>query len=671
MTPPVANSAKVKRRRREGGSKVAYSEQDDTTTNDLNQSYVFDYQVDQAIRASEAAATFESPTAASPRRSVSSKYPHSASSQSARHKKRHLETRFGSSAPTFSPSSRSSQQSSRSPTRQSQQRYHHSVPSMPPLFNNSSDDSSIGMDDLENQRPQRIPSKASNNNHASLNGYLGSHQSGNKKKMGAGSKASRSSATSFDNSTSGKRKVQMRNTDRLLFTNRGHNSWGGGGGSLMERQDSGRIVTRQNSGRQGRSTERGTSNNSRPSMTRQGSKTMGPRSRSMSIDRSGGNNRSPSKRRPSLSQASEMDRSMRNSTSHPTVIQQGNKTVVLVPVTQEQARKMSTTPTIQKGRLPFLATKDGGKIPFMAKGSIYPSYFPRKIPPMEETPPKSLVLIWVVVSAELAFDLATTIIAFLALVEEDECCGEQISLGPIPMTVTAPFFLLVLAELSFLFRAVVLTLWPSIFTGEVTDEDREIRAARGFWKKWLCCWLRWKAKLVLKILNFLVLLNPFFGCVIAWMLLYQSNKVEAFVVLGLEGGSILLHFFSVYLEGSCKTWGQFACHCVPLIPFFISIALILFYLKQGGVCYLVESELFVFTGCELCADGFPPVDNKCLINGVNVTVGSDGLFNFDEIEGFSDVGGALKQRVEQGKYCGNLQEGEGAPDESFCFFSYA
>lgn len=339
--------------------------------------------------------------------------------------------------------------------------------------------------------------------------------------------------------------------------------------------------------------------------------------------------------------------------SQATVITQGENLVVLVPVTRQQAKEMAKAPP--------------GTIPTMFKG-YFPN-LPRKIPPMEEKPPRSLVLIWVLISAELAFDLGSTIIAFLALVENDDCCGEPIELGPIPMTVTIPFFMLVTAELAFLFRAMILTMWPSIFTDEVTEEQRDIRNARTRFMQMFCCCLRWNAKFILRVLNFLVLMNPFFGCIIAWMLLYQSNKLGCFIVLGLEGASILLHFATVYLEGSCKTVGQVLFHCIPLIPFFLSVSLVLVYLKQEGVCYLVDRQLFMFTGCEICPNGFPPIDNMCQINGTNYTVQSDGMIDFKDLEDFSDIKGALTNRVVQGEFCGNTNPD--GPDMSFCFFNYS
>lgn len=642
---------------------------------DLDRSYVFDYQEDKRARAAD---EFDS-TSFSPRKSA------------ARSKMRHLEDRFGSSAPTRLSASTTTA-SPRSGPRRVQSQVSGWRPAIP-FENNNSSDGSLEFADLENQRPtQRIPSKSSKN-HMSLNGYLTSPSHNSKGRLT--SKSSKASRGSYDSKNSDtKRKVQMRDTDRLIRPR----------GSGMERQDSGMmraghasspaVLKRQNSlgnassswgnnsrgngfvrtpsTKRGRSTERGgsggksvtsdaKSSTTRPPVTRQASNAN--RSRSMSADRSRPPQTTiPSKTKRSRSQS--LDRSQRtflSDLSKPTIVQQGDKTVVYMPVTQEQARRMPVGPQPPP--------KNGFLMPFLANGSFNPKNFARKIPPIEEKPPKSLVLIWVVVSAELGFDLATTIIAFLALVEDDTCCGEQINLGPIPMTVTTPFFLLVLAELGFLFRAMVLTMWPSIFTDELTERDMEIRAARGFWKAWLCCCLRWKAKLVLRVLGFLVLLNPFFGCIIAWMLLYQSNERECFIVLGLEGASIVLHFASVYLEGSCKTWKQFCCNCIPLIPFVISVSLILFYLKQGGVCYLVDQELFMFTGCEICADGYPPVDNKCLINGTNYTIGDNGkLFNFQGVTDLAQVGSILTQRVEQGEFCGNSEK-EG-PDISFCFYTY-
>jgi hypothetical protein len=283
---------------------------------------------------------------------------------------------------------------------------------------------------------------------------------------------------------------------------------------------------------------------------------------------------------------------------------------------------------------------------------------------IEETPPRSIVLIWLIVAAEMGFDLATTIIAFRSFLEDDTCCGKPITLGKLPLGSTIPFFLLVVAELAFLIRAIMLTLWPSMLTGDDDTENTDDledpqnrRPKRGCFARYFCCVMRLNARIVFQVISLLVLLNPFFGCVIAWILMYQSDKTEAFVVLGLEGASLILHFISVWLEGTFKTWSQIFYNLIPVIPFSVSIGLVLFYLKQGGVCYLVEDHVFKFTGCEIC--NITGVPEPCP-NSTNLFSGFDSLVSSDTT--FDDVKGKLLERTWQGTYC--------SAERSFCFYDY-
>ena len=339
-----------------------------------------------------------------------------------------------------------------------------------------------------------------------------------------------------------------------------------------------------------------------------------------------------------------------------TVIKQGNKSVLLVPMTKQEAEELRKDPS------KFKQSHQYGK--YILGGRVE----------VEETPPRSLVLIWAVVMAELGFDLGTTIIAFMALLEEDDCCGETMSLGPIPMSVTSPFFLLVFAELAFLTRAVILTLWPSMLTKrnneEADPELEEANAKRSCFMRYFCCCLRWNAHVILKILNFLVLLNPFFGCVIAWILLYQSNKTEAFWVLGLEGGSIILHFISVYLEGGLDSWCSILFHCIPLVPFIVSVTMVLIYLNYGGVCYIVDRNNFSYWGCEVCDDDWPPVDGMCRVNGTNLTIPvSNSLFDVDlTSRNASALRDDLFATTAQQTYCAH--DHPDGPQIDFCWFKY-
>lgn len=316
----------------------------------------------------------------------------------------------------------------------------------------------------------------------------------------------------------------------------------------------------------------------------------------------------------------------------------GQKIIVLSPGSIEQAGKMG---------IPVKSIRRRGIRRFIPKE-------------VEEKPPRSLIIIWAIVAAELGFDFATTVIAFNSFLTEETCCGSPIQLGSLPMATTVPFFMLIVAELTFLLRAIALTLWPSMMKdeedNEVTDSNGE-RQQRSRFRRYLCCFFRFKIKVLLQFLNLMVLLNPFLGCIIAWMLMYQSDKKEAFIVLGMEGASLILHFISVKLEGGLKTWKQIAFNCIPVLPFAFSIGLVLFYLKEGGVCYLVDQKLFKFTGCEICD-----------INGVLMPCpNSTNIFSdiTNQLDSFQDVKDSVLGRSIQGTYCATNPE-----ERSFCFYDY-
>ena len=285
-----------------------------------------------------------------------------------------------------------------------------------------------------------------------------------------------------------------------------------------------------------------------------------------------------------------------------------------------------------------------------------------------ERPPKSLVIIWLLFAGEMGFDMATTSVAFRSLLDDDRCCEKKIDMGPMPMSITIPFFCLVGTEIALLLRAIMLTLFPSLaeFGNEQPDDDNN-QMKRSTFMRYLCCCLRVEIAVIMRILSVVVLLNPFFGCVIAWILLYQSNKKEAFMVLGFEGGSLMLHYISVMIEGAIvNLWTLFLHGLIPLIPFCVAIGLTMFYLKQGGVCYLVADKVFMFNGCEICLDGHPPVKGLCHYpNGTT--------YRFEEQNALRDLADAsdlddLTARTMQVTYCAH--KNPGGPAVDFCFFDF-
>jgi hypothetical protein len=159
----------------------------------------------------------------------------------------------------------------------------------------------------------------------------------------------------------------------------------------------------------------------------------------------------------------------------------------------------------------------------------------------------------------------------------------------------------------------------------------------------------------------LTLLNPFFGCLIAWMLLYQSNKTEAFVVLGLEGFSIIIHFVAVRLEGGLRTWWSKLLHSVTILPFLVSVTLMLIYLREGGVCYVVESQLFLFSGCEVCPETGTPPDENGMCGDIELT-GAGGVVGDLEHFDINNLGALTDRGALQDTYC--------SEKVNFCFYSF-
>ena len=146
-----------------------------------------------------------------------------------------------------------------------------------------------------------------------------------------------------------------------------------------------------------------------------------------------------------------------------------------------------------------------------------------------------------------------------------------------------------------------------------------------------------------RIVNILVILNPFFGFFVAYMLLDRANKDEAFSVLALECLSMILHWISVYLEGSKQTKWTMLIHALPMIPFIITIILIIILLQEGGICYLTGEDVFWINGCEICRDtNRPPnpITGECPSNNEFSTY--------------------------QGTYCSN----NNGDIDSFCFYRY-
>ena len=275
---------------------------------------------------------------------------------------------------------------------------------------------------------------------------------------------------------------------------------------------------------------------------------------------------------------------------------------------------------------------------------------------------KTLVVIWTLVICELALDLVTTVISFIALISDDLCCGFKIEMGNLALGTTIPFLVLILLELGLLVYSIRLTLRSGRKPEEATQnseddpENPKGQNMRAIWSYLIPAGTgsAQDASSVFRAINVLVLLNPYFGCVVAWILLYQTSKAEAFSVLGLEGMSIILHWTSIYLEGRKQNRWSIALHLSPLIPFLVTCIVMLIFVWKEGVCYLVEETKFNFEGCRVCADKTLPAE---ISNGIQLETDRISIEDFNRKYVCAD-----DSEPRPGEYCSSTT--------NFCFYAY-
>ncbi|KAL7560168.1 hypothetical protein ACA910_016597 [Epithemia clementina (nom. ined.)] len=251
--------------------------------------------------------------------------------------------------------------------------------------------------------------------------------------------------------------------------------------------------------------------------------------------------------------------------------------------------------------------------------------------------------------AELGLDLGTTVISFVSLIESFDCCGNVIDAGGLTMGITIPYFVLIVAEMVFLGLEVKHARGNSAWDAErlrrIDDENDDLEFFddedsfdseddddehhdRDEEERLCSC---------SKFVSLLILANPFLGCLISWVLLYEvSSKNDAFLILFLEAGSVVLMFLALYLERATLNFCSMVVHGIPLLPFAATVFVVWYYLEKGGICF--RDGNFWFDGCGLCAHNTPsPPDGGPCPNGT---------------------------LPYQGTYCGHVVE------EQFCYFSY-
>eukprot|EP00980_Cylindrotheca_fusiformis_P002658 scaffold622_cov102-Cylindrotheca_fusiformis.AAC.7 len=251
--------------------------------------------------------------------------------------------------------------------------------------------------------------------------------------------------------------------------------------------------------------------------------------------------------------------------------------------------------------------------------------------------PRATVFSWNLIVIELILDLVVAVLALavFAKSKREACCGEPYQRGSFPWIVSVVSLCWVLLEVILLNRAVFATLSQrSVSRTSAPPNTREHQHHQrnkdsdggssivgvpsstasnddaGSSTVWC------HNSLMSKV-NFLTILNPYLGFLIAFLLMYQAEQGASTVAVCIVSINTLLHLISIYLQRNSaairKLWVKLA-HGSILLPFLCTICLAAWYGQQDGICYKVDSESFGLHGCELCPDGSIPVNgNLCEI----------------------------------------------------------
>lgn len=270
------------------------------------------------------------------------------------------------------------------------------------------------------------------------------------------------------------------------------------------------------------------------------------------------------------------------------------------------------------------------------------------------TPPREKIITWNLLVIMLVLDLVIAVIAFSAFSgAKRECCGESFQRGALPWVTAALFFFLVLVEVILLNRAIFVTLSPRSVR-ENDDEEKQNRKRNDpsavsvsgasttasdddHVSSKFCCLSGSSPNSLISIVNFLTVINPYFGFLIAWVLMYQAEKGSSIAVICLVTITILLHLMSLYLQRTVRKWWVKLIHASILLPFLCTIVMVGWYGQQDGICYNVDGESFWHTGCEVCGNGSPPVNGNLCAESIFTNGDFQTIYTAFDLEALSQA----------------------------------
>lgn len=257
----------------------------------------------------------------------------------------------------------------------------------------------------------------------------------------------------------------------------------------------------------------------------------------------------------------------------------------------------------------------------------------------------TVILVAALTLIGLSIDLVTTIISCISLATTLSCCGTKIDTGSLTAGITIPYIVLLFVEFTLelcnIRQARKNSAWDKerlelfddggvlddveFFDENDSQEDYDEEKARFHFRE---------------IIEWILLANPFLGCLLTWVLLYEVNDAgQAILILVLNSSSMFFKYCTVIVERAKCSVTTCVLNVVPLFPFAATIFIVNFYMQKGGICWRDGS--FWFDGCEMCK-----------IGGTSVPAPKDALACPDGTPTYQD------------DHCGDIQS------KTFCYFNY-
>jgi len=171
------------------------------------------------------------------------------------------------------------------------------------------------------------------------------------------------------------------------------------------------------------------------------------------------------------------------------------------------------------------------------------------------------IAVAMITGIQLLVDLVTTILSFTTIASYPyDCCGTEFRIGVLTFAITLPYFILIIVELVILYFSVRQAVKGKDPHMDSAEEESAFEENDNLVNRPCEC------SPLSTLVSWLVVANPFFGCLMVWAMLHDLVIAESVIwVLGLEAGAVFLMLVTLFLQCKRLTLCTSLLHAMPLV----------------------------------------------------------------------------------------------------------